>query len=207
MLTEYDGIRTAVHPEGHLTLARSVVTIGAFDGVHRGHQALIRTAVARAQALAVPSVVWTFDPPPKVFFAGAEQLSTLEDKLARIGMLCPDYVVVASFTDAYRRRSADAFLEALAQVNPLELHVGADFRFGAGQSGDTTVLAQRFNVRIFDPVRCGAHQVVSSSRIRDLRAQGLRAQADHIHGQPTPDRLWAGRIALDRTDLTGVWDE
>lgn len=202
MLSDYAGPRTMVLPEGRLDLPGSVVTIGAFDGVHRGHQALIRTAVARAAVLGVPAVVWTFDPPPKVFFAGQQQLSTLDDKLARIAMLGPDHVVVARFDDAYRRRSAEAFLAGLARLSPREVHVGGDFRFGARQAGDTDLLARHFPVRIFDPVCCAASEVVSSSRIRALRSAGRHDLAAAVQGSPQPGFLLAGRMMLDQIILT-----
>lgn len=204
MLSEFCGIPTPVLPEGRLDLPASVVTIGAFDGVHLGHQALIRRTVAEARALGLPSVVWTFDPPPKVVFAGAEQLSTLEDKLARIGLLGPDHIVVAAFTESYRRRSARDFLAGLGRINPLLVLVGADFRFGARQAGDVDLLARHFPVAVVDPVRCAAHQVVSSSRIRSLRAQGARDLADRIRGCPGPAALLAGRMVLDPSPL---WEE
>ncbi|MCR8547398.1 FAD synthetase [Salipiger sp. P9] len=203
MLGEYSGSRTEVMPEGLLDLPGSVVTIGAFDGVHRGHQALIRKTVARAQALGLPAVVWTFDPPPKVFFAGLEQLSRLDDKLARIGLLSPDYIVVASFTETYRKRSAEAFLEVLGRLRPAEVHVGGDFRFGAQQAGDVALLSQRFPVVPFAPVCCAGEEVVSSSRIRRLRAEGRRDLADRLHGSPGTGALLAGRLVLDQTKYAG----
>lgn len=204
MLGEFCGKPTDVLPEGRLCLKASVVTIGAFDGVHLGHQALIRRTVAEARALGVPAVVWTFDPPPKVFFTGVEQLSTLDDKLARIGLLGPDQIVVASFTDAYRRRSADDFLASLSRINPVRVLVGADFRFGARQTGDVDLLGQHFPVTVVDPIRCALQEVVSSSRIRSLRAKGERGLADRIHGSPGTAALLAGRMVLDQSQL---WED
>ncbi len=206
MLAEYSGVRTEVVHEGCLDLPGSVVTIGAFDGVHLGHQSLIRKTVACARSLGTPSVVWTFDPPPKVFFAAVEQLSTLDDKLARIAMLSPDYIVVASFCDAYRRRTADDFIATLRRVNPAEIHLGEDFRFGARQAGDTALLGRHFAVRVFDPVRCASNEVISSSRIRGLRAEGRRPLADLAQGWSSPDRLLAGRLRLDRSRFGDVFD-
>ena len=107
---DFSGTGTRVVTDRQIALPGSVAAIGAFDGVHRGHQHLIRAAIRDARARGVPSVVWTFDPPPKVFFGRARQLVALDQKLARIGLLGPDWIVVAPFHAAYARRSAEAFL-------------------------------------------------------------------------------------------------
>jgi cytidyltransferase-like protein len=70
-----------VHREGTLSLPGSVVTVGAFDGVHRGHRALIRRAVKHAGRAGVPSVAYTFEPPPKAFFQDAPILTPLPEKV------------------------------------------------------------------------------------------------------------------------------
>ena len=88
-------------------LGASVVTIGAFDGVHAGHQQLITGTVRRAQELGVASVVCTFDPPPKVFFGRAAQLCPLEVKLARLTSLGSDHLVVLPFDETLRDFIAD----------------------------------------------------------------------------------------------------
>lgn len=159
------------------TLGASVVTLGAFDGVHSGHQTLISGTVKRARALGVPSVVCTFDPPPKVFFGRATQLCPLAAKLARISALGPDHVVVFSFDEALRALSPAAFMARLALLRPREIRVGGDFRFGAKQEGNVSLLARRFDVHVQPPVRCAAGEVVSSTRIRGLLEQGLTAAA------------------------------
>ena len=80
---DFSGTGTRVVTDRQIALPASVAAIGAFDGVHRGHQHLIRAAIRDARARGVPSVVWTFDPPPKVFFGRARQLVALDQKLAR----------------------------------------------------------------------------------------------------------------------------
>lgn len=183
---DWDVGQTRVVGEGALPLTGSVVTIGAFDGVHQGHQALIRAAVAEGWALGLPSVVWTFDPPPKVFFGRAAALSPLAEKLARIARLGPDYIVVAAFDAHYAARPAERFLNDLARLSPRRVHVGADFRFGAGQSGDVALLAQRFTVATARSVRCPGGEVISSTRIRGLRASGHDIDADALLGLASP---------------------
>lgn len=158
-------------------LDASVVTLGAFDGVHAGHQTLISGAVRRARMRGIPSVVCTFDPPPKVFFGRARQLCPLSEKLSRIAALGPDHVVVFRFDEALRAMSPAAFMTHLARLRPREIRVGGDFRFGAKQAGDVNLLATRFNVQVQDPVLCAAGEVVSSTRIRGLLEQGLHVAA------------------------------
>lgn len=180
-----DGFPARLAGEQQLSLQGSVVTIGAFDGVHLGHQALIRAAVTEGWRRGLPSVVWTFDPPPKVAFGRAGQLCPLAEKLKRIASLGPDWIVVVRFIRTYAERSAADFLADLAQLSPRTVHVGADFRFGARQAGDVALLASRFNVSLARPVLCAGGEVISSSRIRSLEGGGNRLAAQLLLG-PDP---------------------
>ncbi len=170
------------HPSEVLHLWDSVVTIGAFDGVHRGHQALIRRAVDRAARFGVPSVAYTFDPPPKAAFGGAPVLTGLQEKVRRLEALGLDHAVVAAFDAAYAARSAEDFSEELADLGPFEIWVGSDFRFGRNQAGDAKMLAQRFAVRMLEPVHCLRGRVISSSRVRALLAGGALGEAQNLLG-------------------------
>lgn len=199
MSFEFSGMQTRVVTDRQARLDASVVAIGAFDGVHRGHQQLIRDTIADAQWQGVPAVVWTFDPPPKVFFGRAAQLSPLHDKLARIARLGPDLIVVASFNATYCKRPAEAFLGDLARIAPRRIRVGADFRFGAGQAGDIHQLAQRFEVQCAAPVCCSAGEVVSSTRIRAMRSAGDADRAATLQACPGPAALLAGRQQMQDT--------
>ncbi|MBR0874883.1 FAD synthetase [Bradyrhizobium tropiciagri] len=173
----FDSSAAAYHRDGELDLGASVVTIGALDGVHRGHQELLRQTIAAAQQRGLPAVVYTFDPPPKVCFGHAEPLIPLAEKLERIATFGPDHVIVANFSRAYARRSAADFIDELTRLHPHEVIVGEDFRFGSCKGGTTQLLRQHFNTRIVQPVRCGNGEIVSSSRIRALRRSGLLAAA------------------------------
>lgn len=158
----------SVHFDVPPKLAGSVVAVGAFDGVHRGHRTLIAQAIASAADRAVPSVVWTFDPPPKVFFRSAIQLMSIYKKLEVLQGLRPDMIVVSRFDAAFRKRSAEDFIDAMATIAPLEIHVGPDFRFGVRQSGNVDKLKEHFTVRVLDLVLCQQGEAISSSRIRKL---------------------------------------
>ncbi|HEY8341984.1 MAG TPA: adenylyltransferase/cytidyltransferase family protein [Calditerricola sp.] len=166
-----------MHGDATLVLPASVVTIGAFDGVHLGHQALIRRAVAQARTLGVPSVVYTFDPPPRCYLQRVPMLTPLEEKVRRLAQLGVDHVVVARFDETYMSRSAEAFIEELRALNPVEIWVGRDFRFGRGRQGGIDALAAAFHVRVMDPVCCTRGEVISSTRIRSLIAKGRREEA------------------------------
>ena len=181
-----------LHGEGGLRLDASVVAIGAFDGVHRGHQSVIRQAVATARALGVPAVVYTFDPPPKAVFAGARVLTPIEEKLRRMAGLGVHHAVVAGFDRAYASRPAASFLDELSALHPAEVRVGADFRFGAGRAGDVTMLRRHFHVSVVDSVRCESGEIISSTRIRNLIARGDTGLASHLLG----DRCPPGRTGI-----------
>jgi FAD synthase len=174
----------SIHRQDTLKLSGCVLTIGAFDGVHRGHQELIGTAVRHARRLGLPSVVYTFDPPPKALLAGAQPLTEIGDKLARMSALAPDHIVVAPFDAAYRARTAEDFIREIGAFNPHMIWVGEDFRFGSCKRGNSEMLARYFGTRILPAVRCEAGEIVSSSRIRALKAAGRSNEAASLEGWP-----------------------
>ncbi|MCA0174583.1 FAD synthetase [Bacillus sp. RAR_GA_16] len=155
----------------------SVVSIGAFDGVHRGHQTVISHAVDRARELGVSSLVYTFDPPPRHYFQNAKVLTSIEEKLMYLETLGVDQVVIASFNECYINRTSKWFIDTLRRFNPLEIHVGMDFRFGKNRAGDIDLLAKHFNVKPTKPVCCPNGDVISSTRIRNLLSHGRFKEA------------------------------
>nr|BAH89564.1 riboflavin kinase/FMN adenylyltransferase [uncultured bacterium] len=177
---------SVIHPDRALSLDASVVTIGAFDGVHRGHQALIEVFVRQARELGVPAVVCTFDPPPRVAFGAAEKLIDTRERIRRLRFLGADHIVLAHFTTEYRQRSPLEFIEELAALSPVALWVGDDFRFGRDRAGDTALLARHFDLQLLPKVVCSGGERVSSSRIRALFAQGRNAEADTLLGWQQP---------------------
>lgn len=196
------GRAVPIHRESSLRLAASVVTIGTFDGVHRGHQKLIRETVDRARRLRLPSVVYTFDTPPKAFFGRAEALIPLSVKLDRICAFEPDHLVVARFDKDYAARPAAEFLAEIDDLKPRQVVIGSDFRFGSCKTGTVDLLRDHFDTVVIAPVRCDDGEVVSSSRIRSLRRSGRMAAAAALEGWKLaavpldgPNRLGLGSIA------------
>lgn len=172
------------HDHDALTLSASIVTIGTFDGVHRGHQALLGKIVRHARRAGVPSVVYTFDPPPKTVFGGNMRLTPAEEKVRRISHFGIDHIIVAHFNKAYASRPADAFVAELARLSPNQIWVGADFRFGAGRVGDVSMLARNFDTRIIDEIGCTEGERISSTRLRSLLKDGRSEDARALHGWP-----------------------
>ncbi|MFS0646443.1 FAD synthetase [Siminovitchia sp. 179-K 8D1 HS] len=167
----------SVHQTESLTLPGSVVAIGAFDGVHRGHQTVIRELVRISCSEGVPSVVYTFYPPPRAYFQGAQILTTPVVKAQLLKKLGVDHVVMATFDQDYLQRTADDFIQELSKLNPKKIIVGEDFRFGNKRSGDVPLLREHFLVQTIHPICCPNGERISSTRIRELILKGKRDQA------------------------------
>ncbi|PAE26581.1 FAD synthetase family protein [Bacillus sp. 7894-2] len=172
------------HIYSSLALPCSVIAVGAFDGVHRGHQEVIKQAVKRGKFLNAPSLVYTFDPPPRVYFQGAYMLSSIQEKLPKLEVLGVDKVVIARFDHVYAQASAEEFIETLSKLNPLEIIVGEDFRFGRNRDGDIHLLQKYFTVRVIEPVCCSSGNRISSTRIRQLLSRGEVQSSHSLLGWP-----------------------
>jgi len=178
--------------EGMHALGDAVVAIGVFDGVHVGHQTLLQATVAEARLQGVSSVAVTFDRDPDQVVApetAAPQLLSLADKLRFIEQTGIDIVLVIPFTLQVAGLSPELFLENVLAVamRPVALHVGRDFRFGAGASGDLQVLerfgmARGFAVTGHELVEVGGAPI-TSTRIRRLVADGDIAAASALLGR------------------------
>lgn len=164
---------------GALTRGRpAILTVGAFDGVHRGHQYLIRQVVDRARRLDYQSIVVTFDPRPQVTLRpGSQQLTDGREKIRIIGALGVDVLAVLPFTPNLAAVPAGQFLVAvLEHVNLGEIWVGADFAFGHNREGDVQFLirgGQSSGFAVHVVARQTLHGVpVSSTIIREHIQQG-----------------------------------
>ncbi|WP_457632764.1 riboflavin biosynthesis protein RibF [Oceanithermus desulfurans] len=160
-----------------------VVAVGSFDGVHLGHQSLLAKARALAAQERLPLLVYTFDPPTKVFMRGVGMLSTLSEKLDLLREQGVDLALAVPFDEAFAARDKAAFLDDLVRLEARRLVVGEDFAFGRGRSGgpaDLETVAPTLTVPLLD--LGGAP--VKSTRIRELLEQGDVEAARHLLGRP-----------------------
>jgi riboflavin kinase/FMN adenylyltransferase len=178
--------------------APCALTIGNFDGVHRGHQALLARVRAAADRLQLESAVMTFEPHPREFFArkmgdlakAPPRIANLRDKLQALENNGVDRVIVEHFCDAFAGQSPQAFVEKVL-VEGLHvkwLMVGDDFCYGARRAGNVAMLTEAgkqygFDVEVLPTVRNGETRI-SSSAVRAALAQGDFAQAQALLGHP-----------------------
>ncbi len=173
-------------------LTGSVVTIGNFDGVHKGHQQLIEMVVREARYYGVPSVVYTFDPHPvKVLHPErpTQRLFDLRDQQEQFAARGVDYVVIEEFTREFSQISPQSFFEdyLVRVLQPKTLVVGHDFSFGADRTGNIPFLENLCATRgirliIIPPFQL-ENVAVSSTRIRDFLRQGEVEKAKELLGR------------------------
>jgi len=172
---------------------RATLTIGNFDGVHRGHRALIERVVAKGRELQVPSCVLTFEPHPREFFAperAPARLTRLRDKLELIAAAGIERVHLVRFDARLAAMSAARFIdEVLVRTLGVRwLLVGRDFRFGAQRQGDFALLDDAgrrhgFELEAMPDVSFDGERV-SSSAVRAALAAGDFARAERLLGRP-----------------------
>jgi riboflavin kinase/FMN adenylyltransferase len=175
MLVLHDPLKQTDLPRG------CVATIGNFDGMHIGHQVIIRGVVARARETARPSAVITFDPHPLSIVAPdrvPKQILTLAQKEELLRELGVDALLVVPFTHEFSRWTADRFIEEflVAALQVTDVRIGRDFAFGAGREGNLAKLkaaGERFGFAVdgVDEVRIRGIRV-SSSIVRDAIHKG-----------------------------------
>jgi riboflavin kinase/FMN adenylyltransferase len=169
----------------------SCLTMGYFDGVHRGHRYLIGQAQASARRKRLRSILLTFYPHPSVVLRGAEPfyLSTREEKLALLNELGLDLLVIQPFTPGLAKTRASEFVEALIQsIGMVEMWVGPDFALGYRREGDISFLqragaARGFTVNVVNRLKLD-DQPISSSRIRQALRAGDVTLAARCLGRP-----------------------
>jgi riboflavin kinase / FMN adenylyltransferase len=158
--------------------AQRAVAVGTFDGVHRGHRAVIDAV----KATGLRSTVLTFEPHPRLVLGYEVQLlTTFDRRLELIEEIAPDEVLVVEFTQDLSHREPEAFVaDYLAAIGTQIVVAGEDFRFGAGRRGDVSLLRSLgLDVRPV-PILEG----VSSSRIRELVRDGDLKNAAQLLGRP-----------------------
>jgi riboflavin kinase/FMN adenylyltransferase len=204
-----------------LQLPASVLTIGSFDGVHRGHQALVREMVDDARRLDVPAVVLTFFPHPSVVLRGRRPsfyIMTPDEKAAALTALGVDIVVTQLFDQALAHISAGDFLARLREHLAFKgLWVGEDFALGHRREGNRIFLEaagreQGFALHVLPPFLM-AGEAVSSTRVREALRSGDVARAASYLGRPfaLPGTVVRGagrgrRLGFPTANLD-FWDE
>ncbi|MDR0966461.1 MAG: bifunctional riboflavin kinase/FAD synthetase [Myxococcales bacterium] len=170
----------------------AALALGTFDGLHRGHQALIGAAIGWARAHDRLSVVVTFDPPPVAVLAPhlfRAPLLSLAQKLDCLAALGADAVVVQPFDRAFADREALAFVEddLIAALAPSAIFVGENFNFGRGRVGNAAMLraiAANRGVELFTPLLVQENAIIiSSTEIRRQLDQGDVATASRLLGR------------------------
>ncbi|HIQ01611.1 MAG TPA: bifunctional riboflavin kinase/FAD synthetase [Anaerolineales bacterium] len=181
-----------VHSLKDAPLSRpSHVTIGAFDGVHRGHRHLIGSMVAAAHEAGRAAVALTFDPHPGALLGRSPVavLSTIEERAALLESLGVDLLVVLRFTPAVAGTPAARFVAGLCRhLGLVELWAGPDFALGHRREGNVPFLRrlgerEGFVVRVVEPLRWRG-EVVSSTRIRAALTAGDIEEANGCLGRP-----------------------
>lgn len=204
-----------------LSLENCALTIGSFDGVHKGHQALVDQLVQSARAGSGVAVVLTFYPHPSVVLRGrkpAFYINTPDEKAQLLGELGVDIVVTHPFDLAMSKVSAEDFLDHLeARCHFRDLWVGEDFALGHNRRGDRFFLQAEakergFRLHTLKPVLVGG-EIVSSTRVREALRSGDVARVEQYLGRkfviPGVVKPGAGRgrdLGFPTANLE-VWDE
>jgi riboflavin kinase / FMN adenylyltransferase len=178
------GSRTADRPVA--------VTIGNFDGVHRGHQAMVARTISAARERGLRSCVLTFEPHPREFFApdaAPTRLTTMREKLELLDSLGVECTYIARFNHRFAGLPAEAFVQDVLVRTLLArwVLVGEDFRFGARRAGDVRLLRSlapsvNMEVEVIETVTEGGVRV-SSSAVRSALAQGQLSRAELLLGR------------------------
>jgi riboflavin kinase / FMN adenylyltransferase len=171
----------------------AVLALGMFDGVHLGHQALLRQARTLADAHGVPMVVLTFDRHPSSLIAPALaplMLTTPEERIRLIEAQGADIVCMLPFTEELRDITPEAFVQMLVERwHPKAVVIGYNYNFGRHGAGTPDTMrrlgaAAGFETAVVPEVRLGG-EPVSSTRVRQLLAEGDTAAAEKILGHPS----------------------
>ena len=185
MLTEYTSLTD-------LSLPGSCVTIGAFDGVHMGHQSLLHPLISYGLEHALPVVMVTFDPIPAVFFQRGDNQGSIILPSERAEILQNsgvDYLITLPFNSEFAGQSAfDFLLQLKAALNFESLWVGTDFSLGNQRTGTIDVLHEisnelEFQLHVISKLEMDGDDV-SSTRIRRLLSEGYLSEANRLLGYP-----------------------
>ncbi len=174
-------------------LEANCVCLGNFDGLHLGHQELVRKTIEGARDRHLSANVLSFDPPPEAFFNHklSPRLFTQDQKLRAFAESGIHSVIVEHFDKEFSEFSAERFMRdyLIKLLNADSIFVGYDFRFGKNRAGDTAQLRSFFreinhSVTVCEPVRGEDGEAISSTRIRKLLSEGQVKTASQYLGRP-----------------------
>jgi riboflavin kinase/FMN adenylyltransferase len=175
---------------------KAVVTIGTFDGVHLGHQQIIRQLKAEAVASNGETVIITFHPHPRKVVPGRTEglslLNTLDEKIQLLGNLGVNHLVVVPFTTEFSTLTAEEYIRdfLVSKFHPSILIIGYDHRFGQGRKGDYQLLEAMGPNYGFEVKEIPEHVLntvtISSTHIRNSLKEGKLAEANEFLGYPFP---------------------
>jgi len=180
------------------------LTIGNFDGVHRGHQAVFAQLAEIAKNTSVPGTALTFEPQPREFFSGENapaRLTRFREKMEALARTPLERVVVEPFTKAFSQLSPEAFINdvLIEALDVRHVVVGEDFHYGHRARGSFMALQEAGETLGFGVSRCVTYELdgrrVSSSWVRDALAAGELAEAGNLLGRPY---CIQGRVARGR---------
>jgi len=208
---------------------RHALTVGNFDGVHRGHAAMLARVVARSRELGMPGCVLTFEPHPREFFSPAaapSRLTRLREKLELLARAGIERTHVARFDARFAGLTPERFIDEVlvAGLGAAWLLVGRDFRFGARRAGDFALLERAAARSGFDleamPEVTERGERVSSSAVRAALGEGNLRRAEQllgrrytmsgrvVHGEALGKKLGfptANIVLRRRTPMTGIF--
>ena len=171
----------------------TVLTLGVFDGLHLGHQQIMQTVVERAGAVGAVATAITFDPHPRAVLypeSAPPLLQTLDQRLANFAVLGIEQAIVIRFTKAFASQPAEVFLNDIVhdRLHAKEVYLGKGFAFGKGRGGNIDLLREMSSKLGFFADEVNEVRIrglrISSSRIRDLLADGHVNLARRMLGRP-----------------------
>lgn len=176
------------------TFDKAVVTIGSFDGVHLGHQKIIRQVIKKADAIGGESVIITFYPHPKqVLFPATKDLhliNTLEEKILLLEKQGIDHLIIVPFTKTFSQISADEYIRdfLVEKTHPHTIIIGYDHHFGHHRQGDIHMLekmGERYHYQVEEIPKQVIHDLtISSTKIRKYLQEGKIRLANELLGYP-----------------------
>lgn len=181
---------------------KAIITVGTFDGIHVGHQTLLRKVLEKAEKYNGKSTLVTFTPHPKLVVGqknleAIKLLSTIDEKIAFLNDIGLDRVIIIKFTEDFSKISSKDFIEKILveKIGFQEIVVGHDHAFGRNRKGSLSLLRQlaaryHYRIQLVDAV-CIDGEIVSSTILRNLLTAGSIEKANRFLGRPYS---FAGRI-------------